>query len=549
MNNRAWVSRARTLHGGPYFGLRFLVLALVLLLSGVSSPAQEANLAYQGRLTEAGNPSTGDYEMEFKLFDTPDLGTGAQQGATVSHPTVAVKDGVFTVTLDFGVAVFDGTPRFLEISVKKAGSEDPLSTLAPRQAITPVPYAIRTLSAGALAGGVSSDGVGNVAIGTELFPPGVRLNVEGATRVSPGGSGGFLQIGTPGGETGLSILGDNRVDLRFNGQTLALVAGANAGPVQYQNGVLINTNGNVGIGMGAPFPPSPWKLEVNGPTRVTPVGAAGGAIQFSTPNGETGMSILGRNRADVRFNDGTLKLVAGLGNGTPGDASGLAINTAGDVGIGTAPVDPNIKLDVKSERGVAVYGRSSFEGIHGESTAPAAAAVAGINLSTGFGVYGESKGGGYGGVFVGAVRVGTLEITGGADFSEPFHVKEADVEKGSVVVIDAENPGRLKLSTHAYDTRVAGIISGAKGIKPGIQLRQEGALEGGESVALTGRVYVRADARYGVIAPGDLLTTSDTPGHAMRVTDHGRAQGAILGKAMSRLEEGAGMVLVLVTLQ
>ena len=68
-------------------------------------------------------------------------------------------------------------------------------------------------------------------------------------------------------------------------------------------------------------------------------------------------------------------------------------------------------------------------------------------------------------------------------------------------------------------------------------------------MALSGRVYVLADASGGAIKPGDLLTTSTTPGHAMRVTDHNKAQGAILGKAMSALNDGKGMVLVLVTLQ
>ncbi len=66
---------------------------------------------------------------------------------------------------------------------------------------------------------------------------------------------------------------------------------------------------------------------------------------------------------------------------------------------------------------------------------------------------------------------------------------------------------------------------------------------------MTGRVYVQADATFGAIKPGDMLTTSETPGHAMKVTDHARAQGAILGKAMSGLKEGTGTVLVLVTLQ
>jgi hypothetical protein len=68
-------------------------------------------------------------------------------------------------------------------------------------------------------------------------------------------------------------------------------------------------------------------------------------------------------------------------------------------------------------------------------------------------------------------------------------------------------------------------------------------------VALTGRVYVFADATHDPIRPGDLLTTADIPGHAMKVTDYARAQGAVLGKAMSALPAGRGLVLVLVSLQ
>ena len=149
----------------------------------------------------------------------------------------------------------------------------------------------------------------------------------------------------------------------------------------------------------------------------------------------------------------------------------------------------------------------------------------------------------------GLATVKVLEVTGGSDVAEPFPMKEDRVEPGSVVVIDEEHPGRLKLSRQAYDTRVAGIVSGANGVRPGLSLRQAGVLDRGENVALTGRVYVKADAAYGAIRPGDLLTTSATPGHAMRVHDHTRSQGAILGKAMSSLGEGTGHVLVLVTLQ
>ncbi len=145
--------------------------------------------------------------------------------------------------------------------------------------------------------------------------------------------------------------------------------------------------------------------------------------------------------------------------------------------------------------------------------------------------------------------VRSLRITGGADLAEPFQMSEEALTPGSVVVIDEEHPGKLKRSNAAYDQRVAGIVSGAKGVHPGIQVEQQGVLDGGQNVALTGRVYVLADATQAAIKPGDLLTTSAIPGHAMKVVDPARGTGAILGKAMTGLTSGQGHVLVLVSLQ
>jgi hypothetical protein len=149
------------------------------------------------------------------------------------------------------------------------------------------------------------------------------------------------------------------------------------------------------------------------------------------------------------------------------------------------------------------------------------------------------------------VSVCTLTIRGGCDIAEPFKMSQSEKEipKGAVVIIDEDNAGHLKMSDQACDRRVAGIISGANGVNTGVTLTQEGVFEGGQNVALSGRVYVQADAGNGPIKPGDLLTTSDVPGHAMKVTDHAKAQGAVLGKAMTALKDGRGMVLVLVTLQ
>jgi hypothetical protein len=124
------------------------------------------------------------------------------------------------------------------------------------------------------------------------------------------------------------------------------------------------------------------------------------------------------------------------------------------------------------------------------------------------------------------------------------------MEAGMTVSIDPNHEGKLQVSRTAYDFRVAGIVSGAGGVNPGMVMGQAGSVADGEhAIALTGRVYCLVDAEYGAIEPGDLLTTSDTPGYAMRVDDSARASGATIGKAMGRLDGGRGLVLVLVGLQ
>lgn len=151
---------------------------------------------------------------------------------------------------------------------------------------------------------------------------------------------------------------------------------------------------------------------------------------------------------------------------------------------------------------------------------------------------------------LGKTTTQVLEITGGNDLAEPFAVDEqTPIQSGMVVAIDPAHPGQLRLADHAYDRTVAGIISGANGVNPGLTMTSDTSPHRSKLVALTGRVYVFADATHDPIQPGDLLTTADTPGHAMKVTDYGRAQGAIIGKAMSPLANGSGLVLVLVSLQ
>jgi cell shape-determining protein MreC len=78
---------------------------------------------------------------------------------------------------------------------------------------------------------------------------------------------------------------------------------------------------------------------------------------------------------------------------------------------------------------------------------------------------------------------------------------------------------------------------------------QDGVMDGKNPIAMTGRAYVKCTTANGNIQPGDLLTTSDLAGHAMKASDFTRGQGAVVGKAMSALDKDTGLVLVLVNLQ
>ncbi len=150
----------------------------------------------------------------------------------------------------------------------------------------------------------------------------------------------------------------------------------------------------------------------------------------------------------------------------------------------------------------------------------------------------------------------TIHLNGGtgdiiltnADCAEDFDVlDEVEVEPGDVMIV--ETSGQLRPSSKPYDTRVVGVISGAGDRRPGIVMDKNPTEERRLPVALMGKVFCKADAQYGPIGVGDLLTSSPTPGHAMRAVDSSRTLGAILGKALDRLATGSGLVPILVSLQ
>ena len=135
-----------------------------------------------------------------------------------------------------------------------------------------------------------------------------------------------------------------------------------------------------------------------------------------------------------------------------------------------------------------------------------------------------------------------------ADCAEEFDVSEdAGTEPGDVLVIDKE--GILQKSTEAYDKKVAGVISGAGGLNPAIVLDKKYSRPNRMPVAMFGKVSCKVDARYAEIELGDMLTTSSTPGHAMKAIDPIRAFGSVVGKALAGLKSGKGLIPILVALQ
>jgi len=211
----------------------------------------------------------------------------------------------------------------------------------------------------------------------------------------------------------------------------------------------------------------------------------------------------------------------------------------------------------KSQENAGVVGESDkLHGMFGICHNPNGAGVYGTNDAGGFGLQGESqngigviaKGGRLAGLFQGDIEVtGDIRLVN-ADCAENFDITaEAICEPGSVMVLG--NEGSLEECRNAYDKRVAGVLSGAGDYKPGIILDKTDTKKLRKPVALLGKVFCKVDANYGSIETGDLLTTSGTPGHAMKADDPYKAFGTVIGKALRPLNNGQGLIPILIALQ
>jgi hypothetical protein len=258
-----------------------------------------------------------------------------------------------------------------------------------------------------------------------------------------------------------------------------------AGATQWAQIVLHGPSGNVGLGVASPA----TQLHVRGRIATGQNMASAGAITFFPPDGFAWFHI---DNGPSSRPIGRLRISHG---NAPGASELVSILQNGRVGIGTTT--PRERLEVNGS--VAV--------------------------------------------------TGDVQLLG-ADCAEQFVSNGAPVEPGSVVVLGDE--GEVRLSETAYDRRVVGVVSGAGTARPGIVLgtpEDEADDTPRLTVALVGKVFCKIDAEEAAVRVGDLLTTSDRPGHARKAEDPERAFGAVIGKALRPLSEGQGLVPILVTLQ
>jgi hypothetical protein len=475
-----------------------IALAALIVFAGAADAGIPRTLSYQGILGDSlGNPKpNGSYTLTFKLYGVPSGGT-AKWTETKALQTTAGR---------FSTVLGDVTPLpdslkfdqqyYLGIKLSTDANE-----MTPRITLTSAPYSLNAAKAETASVALNSSSVWVTAGNTVYY------------------NSGKVGIGTATPAQRLSVQ-----DTVSNGYAASIKN-------SYGDGLVVEADGSGKRGIYS-------RVAFGGSAAVD---GDGGGI-FPYPGG-----------IGVRGNSSNNYGVAGFSDtiGTYGEGKfGVVGKTSLAVGAGVLGVTTSSLFNATGILGRATSGSGQTVGVTGESVVSGSGTgVVGRGAATG-GYFEATNAAGWAGVFNGRVQANILQINGGSDLAEPFETtEEVTPEPGTVMVIDEHAHGKLTVSTTAYDRKVAGIISGAGGVKPGITLKQDGLMDGSSLVAIAGRVYCKAEASSGAIRPGDLLTTSAITGHAMKATEHDRAQGAIIGKAMTGLDSGTGLVLVLVNLQ
>ena len=445
-----------------------LLPCLLLALSELWLSAASPNTAftYQGRLFIGDAPANGLYDLQFTNYDAA---TGGKVLGAFHTNALSVNNGLFTVALDFGT-VFDGTPRWLEISERASGAGT-FGTLAPRQLLAAAPYATYAASAGAVPGLTilqNANGAPNVIAGS----PGnwVASGVVGAT-ISGGGATNYhgsgwtnsvsADFGAIGGGNGNTI------------QTTALWAtiGGGVGNTVQTNAQAATISGGLGniiqrtayeatIGGGGNnviLYSTPYATISGGATNViqfsAPYSTIGGGgnnvIQYSAPYATIG----GGEKNGIRFNTTNATIGGGLLNQIYENANGATI---GGGGTGT--------------RGGNWIGAYAFN-----------ATIGGGNVNR------VSDGGSYGTIPGGNNNIATTNAFAAGTRAQALH-------SGSFVWSDPEKGGLTSTAANQFSVGASG---GARFVTSGAGLTVDGP------VSTTNTIYAdSAEQNPGALLPG-----------------------------------------------
>ncbi len=397
---------------------RFAIsLAFVILLPLAVARAQKPSVSTVNvtpderrvRVAPVGNVFDLRIEVVDEAGDTVFEGTQASDTALDWPMTDArgerVRPGVYTVTVSYTTGAGKARKRIEQVLVTEEvkGGEQKASASAPNPqplvdgggAANRIP---KFTDGDTLTSSVITDAAGRIGVGIGAAAvSGPRLEVNGLTRLTPGGSGGYMQFGTPNTETGLtwSKGTTSRADIRFNGTRLTLAAGTGAG-VPANSGIVIDTTGKVGIGI---LLPTLGRVDARGAANLPAIygespnrgvwGKSTGSSYGVYGESGNGIGIQGVSTANVGVVGATSAaccVVAGVyGYSTNGATTG--VKGSGATGVHGVSF-PNAGTGVlgESNAGPGVYGKSN-------ATTTAGAGVVGHNNAGGWAMYAGSHAG------------------------------------------------------------------------------------------------------------------------------------------------------------
>ncbi len=381
--------------------------------------------------------------------------------------------------------VFTGEARWLQVAVKCTGDADYV-TLTPRQPLTAAPYALGLIPGARISGSAYQ----NLKVMSWAPTGGIPAGVTGEIRVAEDGTGlyGSNTVSTAG-STGTGVWGRTWSPLG---------SGVKGTGINGAGGVYGETDSGIGV--------TGYATATTGYTYGV----------FGTSASSTGTGIAGA-ADDANCSASWLNHCSGV-TGSSSHGYGVYATTVDGAALSADVSGSGTGLTLFSEVGTGDF-ISASRYIFGTDTE--------FKVTNDGEVYAD----------------GTFH-TPAADMAELLPAAEG-LEAGDVLCIGPD--GQLARCTQPYQATVVGVYSTQPGFVGG-SADQEETNQGKVPLAVVGVVPVKVSVENGSIQPGDLLVAGSTPGHAMRAGDK-LAIGTVIGKALEGLEEGTGVILMLVVLQ